>query len=70
MTKIEQIFENEKIEAVNKAREEEDRKAKRNMIKVVENFLRSGIAIDKVSECTGISLEEVKKIEEGLLQKA
>ena len=94
LTKVEQIIENEKQEAIKiavsentakvtakvteevtaKVTEEVTRKKDmeehENMITVISNFLRSGISEEKISECTGFSLEAVREIAEGLLQKA
>ena len=98
LTKVEQIIENEKQEAIKiavsentakvtakvteevtakvtaKVTEEVTRKKDmeehENMITVISNFLRSGISEEKISECTGFSLEAVREIAEGLMQKA
>ena len=78
LTKVEQIIENEKIEAVNKAvtravdntRREDREEARREMERVVERLLRKGEEVSIVSECTGFSIEDVQRIQESLLQEA
>ena len=73
LTKFEQIIENEKIEAVNKAvtRAVDDtrKEARKEMERVVEKLLRKGDEISVVSECTGFSVEDVKRIQESILQE-
>ena len=74
LTKVEQIIENEKIEAVNiavdKARREDREEARREMERVVEKLLRKGSDVSMVSECTGFSVEDVQRIQENILQEA
>ena len=74
LTKVEQIIENEKIEAVNRAiyntRREEREEARKEMERVVERLLRKGDEISVVSECTGFSIEDVQRIQESILQEA
>ena len=74
LTKVEQIIENEKIEAVNiavdKARREDREEARKEMERVVEKFLRKGSDVSMVSECTGFSVEDVQRIQENILQEA
>ena len=74
LTKVEQIIENEKIEAVNQAvnqtRSEERERARKNLMEMVANFLRTGVSADKVSRCTGLSLQEVQAVETAVLQEA
>ena len=74
LTKVEQIIENEKIEAVNAAvnntRKEDREEARREMARVVERLLRKGDEVSVVSECTGFSIDDVKKIQDGILQEA
>ena len=71
LTKVEQIIENEKIEAVNRAiyntRKEERKEARKEMERVVERLLRKGDEISVVSECTGFSIEDVQRIQESIL---
>ena len=66
LTKVEQIIENEKIEAVNKAKEE----ARKDMERVIANLLRRGSDISMISECTGCSVQEVQNIQDNILQEA
>ena len=74
LTKVEQIIENEKIEAVNiavdKARREDREEARKEMERVVERLLRKGDEVSVVSECTGFSIEDVQRIQESILQEA
>ena len=74
LTKVEQIIENEKIEAVNKAvtRAVDDtrKEARKEMERVVEKLLRKGSDVSMVSECTGFSIEDVQRIQESILQEA
>ena len=74
LTKFEQIIENEKIEAINKAvtRAVDDtrKEARKEMERVVEKLLRKGDEISVVSECTGFSIDEVKRIQNNILQEA
>ena len=74
LTKVEQIIENEKIEAVNRAiyntRKEDLEEARKEMERVVERLLRKGDEISVVSECTGFSIEDVQRIQERILQEA
>ena len=74
LTKVEQIIENEKIEAVNiavdKARREDREEARKEMERVVEKLLRKGSDVSMVSECTGFSVEDVQRIQENILQEA
>ena len=70
LTKFEQIIENEKIEAVNKAVDNTRKEARKEMEKVVEKLLRKGSDVSMVSECTGFSIEDVQKIQESILQEA
>ena len=74
LTKVEQIIANEMQEAVDKAVKEqvkEDKKeARKNTLKIVENFLRSGTPATQVSECTGVSMKEVQRIEKRILKEA
>ena len=70
LTKVEQIIENEKIEAVNRAvdntRREDREEARREMERVVERLLRKGDEVSMVSECTGFSIEDVQRIQESI----
>ncbi|MBO6137517.1 MAG: hypothetical protein J6O71_02800, partial [Lachnospiraceae bacterium] len=70
LTKVEQIIENEKIEAVNKAIDNTRKEARREMERVVERLLRKGSDVSMVSECTGFSVEDVQRIQESILQEA
>ena len=70
LTKVEQIIENEKIEAVNQTRSEERERARKNLMEIVANLLRTGDSADKVSRCTGLSLQEVQAVETAVLQEA
>ena len=70
LTKVEQIIENEKIEAVNRAVDNTRKEARKEMERVVEKFLRKGSDVSMVSECTGFSIEDVQKIQESILQEA
>ena len=38
--------------------------------KIVENLIRSGLDVEKLSEMSGVPLEEVLKIQEDMLAKA
>lgn len=57
----------EKHERIGKEKEAE--KNRKNLMEIVANLLRSGDSAEKVSHCTKIPLEEVRKIESELLQK-
>lgn len=50
-------------------REQEAEKNRKNLMEIVANFLRSGDSPEKISECTKVPLEEVRKIESQLLQQ-
>ena len=74
LTQVEQIIEEEKIAAVNEAvsaaidrtRREERNEARHGVERIVTNFLQRGDDIIKVSECTGLPIEDVRRIQEGL----
>ena len=70
LTKVEQIIENEKIEAVNRAVDNTRKEARKEMERVVEKLLRKGDEVSIVSECTGFSIEDVQRIQESILQEA
>ena len=74
LTKVEQIIENEKQAAVEKAvketQKEARKKARQTMAVVVERLLRSGTSANVVSECTGVSMKEVQRIENKILKEA
>ena len=70
LTKVEQIIENEKIEAVNRAVDNTRKEARKEMERVVEKLLRKGSDASMVSECTGFSIEDVQRIQESILQEA
>ena len=50
-------------------KEQEAEKNRKNLMEIVANFLRSGDSPEKISECTKVPLEEVRKIESQLLQQ-
>ena len=70
LTQVEQIIEEEKIAAVNEAidrtRREYLNEARLGVERIVTNFLKSGVDIIKVSECTGMPIEDVRRIQESL----
>ena len=76
LTKVEQIIENEKMEAVNKAiyetRKEERKYAQETIRKeierVIENLLRKGNNISDISECTGFTVQEVQRIKDSIMK--
>ena len=51
MTKVEQIFYNDKLEAVKKAKEE-----------IARKLLGKGVSEEIVAECTGINFENVEEL--------
>jgi len=59
MTKVGRLYEEEKIEAVNRAVAE-------NTKKIARNLLLKGIDYLKVMDCTGLLKEDVLKIQEEL----
>ena len=66
MTKIERLFQEKEDKAVAKAREETrkaDRKeAKEEKKQSAIKFLKTGVSIEKVSECMGLTLKEVQAL--------
>ncbi len=51
-------------------KEQEAEKNRQNLMEIVANFLRSGVSAEEISKCTKLPLEEVRRIESALLQKA
>jgi len=70
MTKVEQIIEQEKIDAVNQAVKEERAKADQKVARAAErttekiaiNMYNAGDSIEKISECVGLSLTRLEEI--------
>ena len=70
LTKVEQIIENEKIQAVNEAvertkkeiREEERKRSRKQILQIAERMIRTGMSSQTASECTGLPLEDVQKL--------
>ena len=62
LTKVEQIIEDEKIEAVNKAVNKQKREARNDKKNIARNFLAAGNSIETVIQCTGLSKRTVESI--------
>ena len=62
MTQVEQIIEQEKIDAVNEAVMNERAKAEQTMEQIVINLYDSGINIETISRCVGLSLTRLEEI--------
>jgi len=66
LTKVEQIIEDEKKEAVNKAVKIADRearkKAKADKEEIVIKLLKTGDSAEKIADCTGLSIKEVEAL--------
>ena len=70
LTKVEQIIENEKIEAVNKAvkiadreaRRDEKNKAQADKEEIVIKLLKTGVSAENIADCTGFSIKEVETL--------
>ena len=60
MTKVARLFEEEKIEAVNKTRME-------TQANIALNMIRLGFDRLKVMECTGLTREEINKLQQSLI---
>ena len=60
MTKVFQIFEEEKQEAVDKAEKEKDRK-------YAKVLLEEGMELLKIKKITGLSMEEIEQIQQDML---
>ena len=59
MTKVGRLYEEEKIEAVNRAVDETTKK-------IARNLLLKGIDYLKIMDCTGLLKEDILKIQEEL----
>ena len=59
MTKIGRLLQEREDAAVNKAVAEAEKKAKKEKQEIAIRFLKTGDPIDKVVDCTGLTLEEV-----------
>ena len=62
MTKVDRLFEKEKREAVMKAVNEVEARAEQEKAVTAQNFLRKGVSIDNVAECTGLPIEKVQEL--------
>ena len=62
MTKVEQIIEQEKIDAVNEAVKIERARADHAAEQIAINLYKAGDSIEKISECVGISLTRLEEI--------
>lgn len=60
MTKVARLFEEEKQEALKNALQAKDRNT-------VEKLLKKGVDMDFIMDVTGLTKEEIKKIEKDLL---
>ena len=67
MTKVARLFEEEKIEAVNKARQEAHQEIKEQINMIARNFLLKGDDYLKVMECTGLTRDEVEQLQKTLV---
>ena len=66
MTKVDRLFEKEKREAVEKAVEDTriqmETKNREEKESIARNFLGSGVAVNKVADCTGLSVSRVEEL--------
>ena len=66
MTKIERLFQEKEDKAVAKAKEEvrkaERKEAKEEKKQSAIKFLKTGVSVEKVSECMGLTLKEVQAL--------
>ena len=63
MTKVEQIIEKEKQEAIDKAVEKNTEKVTKSVTEqIAQNFLNAGSSAEFVAENTGLSLDHVKSL--------
>ena len=62
MTKVEMIFYKEQMEAVKKAREEEEKKASDKLRDIAKNLLQKGISKQNIADCVGIPLKNVEEL--------
>ena len=46
------------------------KEARKNVLRIAENLLRYGTPATQVSECTGVSMKEVQRIEKRILKEA
>ena len=66
MTKVARLFEEEKIEAVNKARQEARQEIKEQINKIAINMLKSNEDSLKVMKFTGLTRDEVERLQQSL----
>ena len=62
MTKVEQIIYQEQMDAVKKAREEEEKKASDKLRDIASNFLKRGVSEQNIAECMNIPLSHVEEL--------
>ena len=62
MTKIERLFQEEEDKAVAKAKKEAKKEAKEEKKQSAIKFLKTGVSVEKVSECMGLTLKEVQAL--------
>ena len=62
LSKVEQLYEDEKIQAVNEAVEKVQEEHRRQIFHIAENLIRTGLSPQKTSECTGLPLEDVREL--------
>ena len=71
MTKVEQIYTRERIEAVNEAvnavMEEEQRKRETEREEAALRLLREDITVDKIAFCLNMPIARVKELKQTLL---